>query len=343
VRERVSIGRRLAAETVGTALLLAAVVGSGIMGERLSAGNVAIALLANTLATGAVLVALILAFGPVSGAHFNPAVTLVDAWQNGISWRHVPGYVAAQFAGALAGVAIAHLMFGEPLYSISTHARSGGAQAFSEFVATFGLIAVIWGVARTRPSAVPFAVGAYITAAYWFTASTSFANPAVTLARSFTNTFSGIRPVDAPAFIAAQLLGAVAATSLFMNKRKRVLILCTGNSARSQMAEGLWRHEAGDRFDVFSAGTKPSKVRPEAIAVMKELGIDISGHRSKSADEFLGQEFDYVITVCDHANEICPVFPGKTQRLHWPFEDPSDEASFRRVRDQIRGRIHNFV
>lgn len=210
-----SVGRRLAAEAVGTAFLLAAVVGSGIMGERLAAGNVAIALLANTAATGAVLVALILAFGPVSGAHFNPAVTLADAWQRGISWRDVPGYVAAQLIGAFSGVAIAHLMFGEPLYAMSTHARSGAAQAFSEFIATFGLISVIWGVARTRSSATPFAVGAYITAAYWFTASTSFANPAVTLARSLTNTFSGIRPVDVPAFIAAQLVGAATATTLF--------------------------------------------------------------------------------------------------------------------------------
>jgi thioredoxin type arsenate reductase len=342
VPDRPTLVRRLAAETVGTAFLLAAVVGSGIMGQRLSAGNVAIALLANTLATGAALVALILTFGPVSGAHFNPALTLVDAWQRGISWRHVPGYVIAQFAGAFLGVAAAHLMFGEPLYSASTHVRSGSAQAFSEFVATFGLIAVIWGVSRTRPAAIPFAVGAYITAAYWFTASTSFANPAVTLARSFTNTFSGIRPIDAPLFIAAQLLGALSAT-LFMQTRKRVLILCTGNSARSQMAEGLWRHEAKNRFDVFSAGTKPTRVRPEAIAVMSELGIDISGHRSKSVDEYAGQEFDYVITVCDHANEICPVFPGKTQRLHWPFEDPTDEASFRKVRDQIRAKIQSFI
>ena len=127
-----------------------------------------------------------------------------------------------------------------------------------------------------------------------------------------------------------------------MNKQ-RVLILCTGNSARSQIAEGLWRHDAGDRFEVFSAGTKPSKVCPEAIAVMKELGIDISRHRSKSVDEFAGQEFDYVVTVCDHANEICPVFPGKTQRLHWSFEDPTDEASFRKIRDQIHTRIRAFV
>jgi glycerol uptake facilitator-like aquaporin len=210
-----SLGRRLAAEAIGTALLLTAVVGSGIMGERLAAGNIAIALLANTLATGAALVALILTFGPVSGAHFNPAVTLADACRRGMAWRHVAPYIGAQLAGAFAGVGAAHLMFGEPVFTASTHVRSGGAQAFSEFVATFGLLAVIWGVARTRSSAIPFAVGAYITAAYWFTASTSFANPAVTLARACTNTFSGIRFLDAPAFIAAQLLGAAVATVLF--------------------------------------------------------------------------------------------------------------------------------
>ena len=207
--------KRIVAEAVGTALLLATVVGSGIMGERLAAGNVAVALLANTLATGAALVALILTFGPISGAHFNPAVTLADAAQGGIGWRLVPGYVLAQILGAFAGVAAAHVMFGEPLYVFSTHARSGSAQMFSEFVATFGLLATIWGCVRSRPTMVPFAVGAYITAAYWFTASTSFANPAVTLARALTNTFSGIRPDDVVGFIVAQLIGAAAATVLF--------------------------------------------------------------------------------------------------------------------------------
>jgi glycerol uptake facilitator-like aquaporin len=206
---------RVTAEFVGTAFLLAAVVGSGIMGERLSGGNVAIALLANTIATGAALVALILTFGPVSGAHFNPAVTLADASQRGIPWRDVPGYVIAQIMGAYLGVACAHLMFGLPLFSASQHARSGIPQVFSEFVATFGLISVIWGCSRLRSSVVPFAVGAYITAAYWFTASTSFANPAVALARAATDTFSGIRPTDVPEFIAAQLVGAAAATVLF--------------------------------------------------------------------------------------------------------------------------------
>ena len=212
---RATLQGRFVAEFLGTAFLLAAVVGSGIMGDRLSGGNVAIALLANTIATGAALVALILAFGPISGAHFNPAVTLADAWQRGLPWRDVPAYLIAQILGAFAGVAAAHLMFVEPLFSASQHARSGGAQLFSEFVATFGLLSVIWGCVRVRSSAVPFAVGAYITAAYWFTASTSFANPAVTLARAATNTFSGIRPVDAPGFIAAQLVGAFAATAIF--------------------------------------------------------------------------------------------------------------------------------
>ena len=210
-----TLARRAVAEGLGTALLLAAVVGSGIMGERLAGGNVGIALLANSIATGGVLMALILTFGPISGAHFNPAVTLADATQGGLAWREVPVYVLAQIMGAFAGVAAAHLMFGEPVYSASLHERSGVAQAFSEFVATFGLLSVIWGCARSRSSMVPFAVAGYIVGAYWFTASTSFANPAVTLARAATNTFSGIQPTDAPLFIAAQLAGAFAATALF--------------------------------------------------------------------------------------------------------------------------------
>lgn len=214
-KEQATLARRLTAEAVGTALLLAAVVGSGIMGERLAGGNMAVALLANTLATGAALVALILTFGPVSGAYFNPAVTISDATQGGVAWREVPAYIIAQIAGAFAGVAAAHTMFGLPLFFASKHARGGGAQLFSEFVATFGLLAVIWGCVRLRSQAVPFAVAAYITAAYWFTASTSFANPAVTLARSASDTFAGIRPADAPGFIAAQLVGALAATLLF--------------------------------------------------------------------------------------------------------------------------------
>lgn len=209
-----SLSRRFTAEAIGTAMLLTAVIGSGIMGERLAGGNIAIALLANTLATGAALVALILTFISVSGAHFNPAVTLSVAWQGDLPWREVPVYIIAQIAGALVGVAVAHLMFGLALFSPSQHIRAGGPQILGEFVATFGLLAVIWGGVRFRPSAIPFAVAAYIMAAYWFTSSTSFANPAVTVARSVSDTFAGIRPIDAPGFILAQLGGATAATLL---------------------------------------------------------------------------------------------------------------------------------
>jgi glycerol uptake facilitator-like aquaporin len=208
--------RKLTAEALGTAFLLAAVVGSGIMAEELARPNIALALLANTVATGAALVALIITFGPISGAHFNPVVTLAEASQGGLPWREVPGYIGAQLAGAFAGVAVAHVMFKQTaLFFASQHRRDGMAQLASEFVATFGLLAVIWGGSRRQPRSVPFAVGAYITAAYWFTSSTSFANPAVTLARAASDTFAGIRPADAPGFIAAQLAGGAAATAVF--------------------------------------------------------------------------------------------------------------------------------
>jgi glycerol uptake facilitator-like aquaporin len=207
--------RRLVSEALGTAFLLAIVIGSGIMGERLAGGNVAVALLANTVATGAGLVPLLLTFGPISGAHFNPAVTLADAAVGGRPWREVPGYIVAQVAGAFAGVAVAHVMFGEPVFFASEHVRAGVPQLVSELVATFGLLATIWGTVRTRPAAIPFAVGAYVAAGYWFTASTCFANPAVTLARAASNTFAGIRPADVVGFIGAQLAGAIVATALF--------------------------------------------------------------------------------------------------------------------------------
>jgi glycerol uptake facilitator-like aquaporin len=206
---------RLVAEFVGTAFLVAAVIGSGIMGERLAGGNVAIALLANTIATGAALLALILTFGPISGAHLNPAVTLADAIVGGVAWLDALAYIGVQGAGGVVGAIVAHLMFGLRWYSLSSHSRHGWAQALSEFVATLGLLSVIWGSSRLRSSAVPFAVASYITAAYWFTASTSFANPAVTIARSLSDTFAGIRPADVPLFIVAQIAGALAATFLF--------------------------------------------------------------------------------------------------------------------------------
>ncbi len=205
-----SLTQRVAAEGIGTTFLLAIVVGSGIMAERLSGGNGAIALLANALATGAGLIALILTFGPVS-AHFNPVVTLMEAASGGVAWRDVPAYVASQVGGAFAGVFAAHAMFAVDILQASTKVRSGGSQVFSEFVATFGLLLVIASVAKHQKPALPYAVGAYITAAYWFTASTSFANPAVTLARAATESFAGIRWADAPWFIAAQLVALLLA------------------------------------------------------------------------------------------------------------------------------------
>lgn len=244
---RASLSRRLVAEFLGTAFLVGAVVGSGIMAERLSGGNVALALLANTIATGAALVALILTFGPISGAHFNPAVTLADAMEDGLTWSQAMGYVAAQIAGGLAGTVVANLMFGLSVVSLSLHARSGSAQFLSEFIATFGLLSVIWGCSRLRSSAVAFAVGAYITAAYWFTASTSFANPAFTIARSLSNTFAGIRLSDVPLFIVAQLLGALAATLLFrwlvpsLTGNAKNVIVAHGESVDGAVVEGTVR------------------------------------------------------------------------------------------------------
>ena len=210
-----SLGRRLVAEALGTALLLAVVIGSGVMGERLAGGNAAIALLGNTLSTGAALVVLITVFGPISGAHFNPVVTLVFALRREIGPALALAYIGVQAAGAVAGAFAAHMMFAEPVLQVSTKLRDGPAQALSEVIATFGLVATILGCLRFRPAFVPAAVGLYITSAYWFTASNSFANPAVTVARSLSNTFAGIAPSSAPPFIAAQFLGAVFAAGLF--------------------------------------------------------------------------------------------------------------------------------
>jgi len=212
---RVGLLRRLVAEGLGSLFLLAAVVGSGIMAERLADGNDALALLANTFATSAMLIILILAFGPLSGAHFNPAVSLVMGLRRELPWQDFLAYVLVQCIGALAGVMLAHVMFELPLVSPSLHNRSGIAQMVSEAVATFGLVGVILSCATHRKDAIPYAVAAYIGSAYWFTASTSFANPAVTLARVFTDTFSGIRLIDAPGFMLAQIVGALAATLLF--------------------------------------------------------------------------------------------------------------------------------
>ena len=207
--------RRVVAEGLGSLLLAAAVIGSGIMADHLAGGNVALALLANTIATGAVLVALILTFCSISGGHFNPAVSLADAIEHRLTWSDAASYLAAQCSGGILGAVAAHVMFGFSFISLSRHSRSGSAQLFSEFVATFGLLSVILGCSKLHAAMVPFAVGAYITAAYWFTASTSFANPAVTIARSLSDTFAGIRPVDVPGFLGAQFVGATVAVILF--------------------------------------------------------------------------------------------------------------------------------
>ena len=202
--------QRLAAEALGTAFLLAAVVGSGIMAQRLAGGNLALALLGNTLATGAILVVLILIFGSVSGAHFNPAVSLAFALRRALAWRDAGGYIVAQLVGAILGVWVAHIMFGLHVWQVSVTTRTGFGQWTAEFVATFGLLLTIFGCVARAPAAVAYAIGLYITSAYWFTASTSFANPAVTVARVMSDTFAGIAPAGAPGFIAAQLVGAAA-------------------------------------------------------------------------------------------------------------------------------------
>jgi glycerol uptake facilitator-like aquaporin len=371
---QLSVGRRATAEGIGTAMLLAGIIGSGIMAERLAGGNVALALLANAIATGGVLVAIILAFGPISGAHFNPAVTLADALRGGLKWHDVPPYVAAQLAGAIAGVAMANLMFGDPIFFASHRARHGLPLLLSEFIATFGLLAVIWGCSRYRSNLTAFAVAAYIVGAYWFTASTSFANPAVTIARSLSDTFAGIASGDVPGFIAAELVGALAATALFAwlwpnnlaadavviphqsasgrsNGMKRsVLFVCLHNSARSQMAEAFLNQRCSEDFVAESAGLEPGALNPVAVAAMREVGIDISNKETKSTFDLFkrGKHYSYVITVCDEASaERCPIFPGGARRLHWSFPDPAALdgtrevrlAQTRLIRDQIRAKI----
>ena len=357
--------QRLTAELLGTLFLVAAVVGSGIMAERLtggSGGNVALALLCNTIATGAALVALILAFGGISGAHFNPAVSLADAFAGGLRWPEAAAYVGAQIAGGIAGVAIVNLMFGMTLFTPSQHARSGAAQVFAEWIATFGLMAVTWGCVRARSNATAFAVGGYIMAASWFTSSTSFANPAVTLARSLTDTFTGIRPQDAPAFIAAQLTGALAATALFRwllpavsvhaeevlmphaANPRTFLFACTHNAGRSQMAAALFnRYADRDCCRGISAGTAPAeRVHPEVAEVMKEVGIDLRGSRLQKLDERLAASADVLVTM--GCGEACPYVPG-LKIIDWQLPDPKGQpmTMVRGLRDDIGSRVKELL
>lgn len=354
----------MTAEFTGTLFLVATVIGSGIMAERLAGANVALALLANTIATGAILVALILTFGGISGAHFNPAVTVADALEHGMPWREVPSYAAAQCCGGLAGAMVAHLMFGLPLFSLSRHARSGGAQVFSEFVATFGLLAVIWGCSRVRANSVPFAVGAYITAAYWFTSSTSFANPAVTIARGVSNTFAGIRPVDVPFFIAAQMCGAIGATALIRwlvpslpqtaedillphessHQLKTYLFACVHNAGRSQMAAALFNMHADQTGCLaISAGTEPADhVHPEVVEVMREIGIDLSSARPRRLTDDLARAASVLVTM--GCGEACPFVPG-LRIIDWALPDPKGQSvqAVRAIRDEIHHRVKELI
>jgi glycerol uptake facilitator-like aquaporin len=357
------LAKRATAEFIGTCFLVAGVVGSGIMAERLAGDSVALALLANTVATGAILVALIFTFGSLSGAHFNPAVTLADAIEHGIRWPEVPAYIGAQIFGGCTGAAVAHLMFGLPLFSISQHARIGPAQVFSEFVATFGLMAVIWGCSRLRADAVPFAVGAYITAAYWFTSSTSFANPAVTLARAVSDTFSGIRPADAPAFIGAQITGAIAATFLFRwlvpslpktaedilmphgsHQVKTYLFACIHNAGRSQMAAALFNIYADQsKCRGISAGTQPAAhVHPEVVETMREIGIDLSSCKPQKLTPALAQTASVLVTM--GCGDACPFAPG-LKTVDWPLQDPRGQPleAVRAIRDEIHERVKALI
>src|SRR5258706_108671 len=360
---KTSIHKRASAEFLGAAFLVAAVIGSGIMGERLAGGNVALALLANTVATGAALLALIMAFGGISGAHFNPAVTVADALNNGMRWREVQAYRGSQIVGGLTGAAIAHLMFREPLFSFSHHARNGWPQLLSEFVATFGLLAVIWGCAKYRPNSVPFAVGAYITGAYWFTSSTSFANPAVTLARSLSNTFAGIRPADVPAFIVVQMAGAIAATFLFRwfipsisetaedilmshesEGRRTYVFACVHNAGRSQMAAALFNVYADrERCKAISAGTEPAKhVHPEVVEGMREIGIDLSSASPQKLTPDLAQTASVLVTM--GGEEACPFVPG-LKIVDWALPDPKGQSleTVRAIRDDIHDRVKKLI
>jgi protein-tyrosine-phosphatase len=311
-----------------------------------------------------VLVALILAFGKISGAHLNPAVTVADALEGGIRWREVPAYLAAQFVGGVVGTAIAHLMFGLSLFSVSQHARSGTAQVFSEFIATFGLLAVIWGSSRLRPNSVAFAVGAYITAAYWFTASTSFANPAVTVARCLSDTFSGIRPADAPLFVAAQLCGAVVVTLLFRwlvpslpstakdilmphgqsKPVKTYLFACIHNAGRSQMAAALFKSYGNSaECCAISAGTRPAThVHPEVVEVMREIGIDLSDAKPQKLTEELARTASVLVTM--GCGEECPYVPG-VRIVDWALPDPKGKPrdSVRAIRDEIHERVKSLL
>ena len=360
--------RRLVAEALGTALLLIAVVGSGIAAERLSPGDVGLQLFENAAATAAALVAIVLALGPVSGAHLNPAVALVSRTYGRLSTVEAATYVGAQLLGASVGVVIANLMFALPAIELSTKSRSSGGLWLAEMVATFGLVLVVFGLARSgRTSVAPFAVGAYIGGAYFFTASTSFANPAVTVARMLSDTFAGIAPGSVLAFLAAQAAGAalavptvrflypLAAEAAFpslaqartqgvaMSEVAEVLFVCVHNAGRSQMAAALLEHHARGRVRVRSAGSAPAReVNPAVVQAMAEVGIDISREFPKPLTDEAARAADVLVTM--GCGDACPVYPG-TRYLDWELPDPAGQgvAAVRPIRDEIDLRVRALL
>jgi arsenate reductase (thioredoxin) len=363
-----TLGQRAASELVGTAFLVTAVIGSGIAASRLSPGDVGLQLLENSLITGAALVALILALQPVSAA-FNPVVTLVERAFGVLSTRTALALMAAQFAGGILGAIVANLMFGLPAVSIATHQRSGAGLWLGEVVATLGLVVVIFGALRAgRASSVAFAVGGYITAAYWFTSSTSFANPAVTLARMFSDTFAGIAPGSVPPFVVMQLIGGglaclvvrvlypnaptVAADPVPVKRgsivsdtatRPAVLYACIHNSGRSVAAQVLTEHYAGGAVAVRSAGSEPGDtVNPVVAQVLAERGLFTAGHKPTLLDGDLVEAADVVITM--GCGETCPVFPGRRYE-DWPVADPKDQdlPTVRAIVDDIDQRVRKLL
>jgi arsenate reductase (thioredoxin) len=351
VNEPHPLGRRLFAEFLGTGLLVTAVVGSGIAAQRMSPNDIGLELFENAAATAAALIAIILALSAISGAHLNPVVSIADRLLGGHrSWRDTGAYIVAQIAGGIVGVMIANLMFALPAVELSTKARSEGHLWLSEVVATFGLLLVIFGMVRAgREHVIPFAVGAYIGAAYFFTSSTSFANPAVTIARTLTNTFSGIEPSSAPMFIVFQLVGCVIAIAAIrilyprqggiMKEVPEVLFVCVHNAGRSQMAAALLDHRSEGRVHVRSAGSDPAdKINPAVAEAMLELGVDISKEFPKPLTDEVVRAADVVITM--GCGDACPIYLGK-RYLDWDLEDPAGKSldDVRPIRDEIDRRV----
>jgi arsenate reductase len=349
------IARRVLAEFIGTGFLVAAVIGSGIAATRLSPTDVGLQLLENAIVTGAALVALILALQPVSAA-FNPIVTLVERALGAIDTRVAAALIAAQFVGGFVGAVVANLMFDLDAISISHHVRSAHGLWLGEVVATIGLLVIIFGTVRSgRTERVAFAVGGYITAAYWFTSSTSFANPAVAVARMFSDSFAGIAPASVPAFVVAQLLGGVfgyllvralypsSGVTTMPANTPIVLFVCVHNAGRSQMAAGWLSHLAGGRIEVRSAGSEPAdQINPVAVAAMREAGIDITRNRPKLLTTDAVRTADVVITM--GCGDTCPIFPGKRYE-DWDVADPAGQPIdvVRGVRDDIRERVEQLV